>query len=65
MGTSDMSEPLESKARTAVIDELMRQADERPQKLTVHRDGDSIKVDGEIDIDSLVMVIVGAAAGGP
>lgn len=65
MGAGDMSETLENKARKAVIDEFERQAAERPDRLTVRRDGDRIRVEGEVDIDSLVMVVVGAAAGGP
>lgn len=65
MGTGDMSESLETKARKAVIDELERQAAEKPETLSVRRDGDRVEIDGEVDIDSLVMVVVGAAAGGP
>lgn len=66
MGAGDMSDkPLEAKAITAVIDELERQAAESPSKLKVHRDGDRVAVDGEIDVDALVMVVVGSMAGGP
>lgn len=65
MSIQDVNEPLQSKARRAVIDELERQAAERPGRLTVRRDGDRVQVEGDVDIDSLVMVVVGAAAGGP
>lgn len=66
MGTSDLSEqPLEAKAITGVIEELERQAAENPGKLKVRREGDRIVVDGEIDVDALVMVVVGSMAGGP
>ncbi|MER9581278.1 hypothetical protein [Mesorhizobium sp. M0276] len=57
--------PLEVKAITGVIEELERQAAENPSKLKVRRDGDKIIVDGEIDVDALVMVVVGSMAGGP
>ncbi|MER9134714.1 hypothetical protein NKI20_00140 [Mesorhizobium sp. M0830] len=57
--------PLEVKAITGVIEELERQAAENPSKLKVRRDGDKIVVDGEIDVDALVMVVVGSMAGGP
>lgn len=56
---------LEEKAVTAVIEELERQAAENPSKLKVRRSGDSVAVDGEIDVDALVMVVVGSMAGGP
>jgi 5-formyltetrahydrofolate cyclo-ligase len=58
-------EKLETKAITAVIEELERQAAENPSKLRVRRVGDTISVDGEIDVDALVMVVVGSMAGGP
>ncbi len=66
MGTSHMrDQPLEAKAITGVIEEFERQAAEKPSKLKVRRDGDRIVVDGEIDVDALVMVVVGSMAGGP
>ena len=66
MGTGDMrQEPLETKAVTAVIEELERQAAERPSRLNVRKGGDSVIVDGEIDVDAIVMVVVGSMAGGP
>ncbi len=65
MGTGDMNEALQDKARTGVIEELERQAAEHPETLTVRREGDGVRVEGVIDIDTLVMVVVGSAAGGP
>ncbi|MER9657905.1 hypothetical protein NKJ26_31545 [Mesorhizobium sp. M0152] len=58
-------QPLEAKAITGVIEELERQAAEDPSKLKVRRDGERIVVDGEIDVDAIVMVVVGSMAGGP
>lgn len=57
--------PLEEKAITAVIEELERQAAESPSKLEVCRSGDKISVHGEVDVDAVVMVVVGSMAGGP
>lgn len=66
MGASAMSrKSLEDKAIKAVIDELERQAAERPSKLEVRRSGEKVTVNGEVDIDAVVMVIVGSMAGGP
>jgi 5-formyltetrahydrofolate cyclo-ligase len=67
MGTRDMNDvlPLEEKAINAVIEELERQAAENPEKITVKRTGATVSVNGEIDVDALVMVVVGSMAGGP
>ena len=67
MGTRDINEglPLEEKAIIAVIEELERQAAESPEKISVKRTGATISVEGEIDVDALVMVVVGSMAGGP
>lgn len=66
MGTDDASrEPLEAKAIRAVIEELERQAAENPTKLGVRRNGETVTVNGEIDVDAVVMVVVGSMAGGP
>lgn len=66
MGARDMTDtPLEAKAITAVIEELERQAAENPSKLEVHRSGDKVAVHGEVDVDAVVMVVVGSMAGGP
>ena len=57
--------PLETKAIRAVIEELERQAAENPTKLGVRRSGETVTVNGEIDVDAVVMVVVGSMAGGP
>jgi hypothetical protein len=66
MGTSHLNEGnLEAKAINAVIEELQRQAAENPSKLQVRQTGDKLAVNGEIDVDAVVMVVVGSMAGGP
>ncbi|WEX74263.1 hypothetical protein PYH37_001655 [Sinorhizobium numidicum] len=66
MGTSHLKEGnLEAKAIAAVVEELERQAAENPSKLRVSRTGDKLTVNGEIDVDAVVMVVVGSMAGGP
>lgn len=57
--------PLEAKAVAAVYEELVRQAEENPSILQVRRDGDRAVVEGEVDLDALAMVVIGAMAGGP
>jgi hypothetical protein len=60
------SSVLEEKMKQAIIDELKRQAEIRPDDLKVAARGDRrLTVNGEIDLDDLVMVVVGAVAGGP
>lgn len=56
---------LEDKARQALVEELQRQAADDPDRLTVETEGDRLRVRGEIDADAVVMVIIGAVAGGP
>ncbi|WP_274426150.1 hypothetical protein [Chelativorans sp. YIM 93263] len=56
---------LEEKVKEAIADELKRQAQLRPDDLKVSQDGHRIRVDGEIDLDDLAMVVIGALAGGP
>ncbi|MCK8781627.1 hypothetical protein M0654_16730 [Rhizobium sp. NTR19] len=63
-GTSD-HKPLEAKAIEAAYEELQRQAAENPSVLRVRKDGDRAVIDGSVDLDALVMVIVGSVAGGP
>lgn len=58
-------EGLEAKAIASLIEELERQAAERPDELSVRHNGDRVSVEGDLDIDALVMVVVGAMAGGP
>jgi len=66
MNADDIEDlPLQDKAITGMIEEFERQAAENPSKLKVRREGDKLIVDGEVDVDALVMVVVGAVAGGP
>ncbi len=66
MGSGNLiGDKLEAKAIAAFVEELERQAAENPSKLRVLRSGDKLAVDGEIDVDALVMVIVGSMTGGP
>ncbi len=66
MGSRDMiGETMEAKAANAVIEELERQAAEAPQRLSVRRHGDEVDVRGVIDVDAVVMVVIGSVAGGP
>lgn len=66
MGTRDMiGETMEAKAANAVIEELERQAAEAPQRLSVRRQGERVDVRGVVDVDAVVMVVVGSMAGGP
>lgn len=57
----DLSEQL----RSAIIDELKRQAEISQDGLTVEEGEDTVFVHGPIDIEDLVMVIAGSMAGGP
>ena len=61
---------LEDKLRETIIDELQRQAANRPQTLKVEgaRDAassDELTVHGKIDLGELAMAIAGSVAGGP
>ena len=49
----------------AVIEEPERQAAENPERISIKRTGATVSVNGEIDVDALVMVVVGSMAGGP
>ena len=55
---------MEEQIKAAIIDELKRQA-EISRELDVRQEGDRLAVDGPIDVDALVMVVVGSIAGGP
>jgi len=56
---------IEDAVRDAIVAELERQAAERPQALTVRKDDANFTVDGSINLDELVMAVLGAVAGGP
>jgi hypothetical protein len=55
---------MEDKIRTAIIEELRRQAAEEPE-FEVDSEDDRLVVHGPIDLDALVMVVIGSVAGGP
>lgn len=68
MGARDMTKELpvlEEKIKESIVAELKRQAEERPEALKVSGSVDRLKVDGEIDLDALAMVVIGSMAGGP
>jgi hypothetical protein len=61
---------LEEKLTEAIVEELKRQAANRPQLLKVERADDAkaseeLIVNGKIDLAALIMVIAGSVAGGP
>ena len=55
----------EEKVKQAIVDELKRQAEIKPGTLSVEAKDDRLHVDGEINLDDLVMVVIGSMAGGP
>jgi hypothetical protein len=59
-----MASVLDEKLKEAIVGELKRQAADKPQSLNVN-DSRGLVVDGEIDLDSLIMVVAGSVAGGP
>jgi len=65
MGSGNLTDSLEDKARNALVEELQRQAADRPDLLTVLIDGDMLHVNGQIDADAVVMAVIGSAMGGP
>jgi hypothetical protein len=48
---------MEDKVRAAIIDELMRQAEDAAE-LQVSVDGDRLIVQGPVDVDALVIVVL-------
>jgi hypothetical protein len=59
-----MAAVLDEKLKEAIVGELKRQAADRPQSLKVSNSEDLV-VNGRIDLDALIMVVVGSVAGGP
>jgi hypothetical protein len=51
--------------RTAIIDELRRQADNSGDALRVEVREERLIIDGAVNLDDLIMVIAGSLAGGP
>ncbi|WP_407189386.1 hypothetical protein [Bradyrhizobium centrosematis] len=61
---------LEEKLKQAIVEELKRQAADRPQALKVQgtdevKGSEELTVNGKVDLGALVMVIAGSVAGGP
>jgi hypothetical protein len=56
---------VEDEIRAAIVDELKRQAEIRPSDLKVDASGERLVVNGTVDLDDLVMVVLGSVAGGP
>ena len=56
---------IEQQVREAIVAELERQAAARSDKLSVKRTENDVNVSGEIQLDELVMAIMGSVAGGP
>lgn len=59
-----MASALDEKLKEAIVDELKRQAADKPQLLSVN-DSQDLIVNGKIDVDALIMVVAGSIAGGP
>jgi hypothetical protein len=55
---------LDEKLKEAIVNELKRQAADRPHSLQVD-DAKDLVVNGKIDLDALIMVVTGSVAGGP
>lgn len=55
----------EDQVREAILQELTRQAEASPSTLQVEMEDEHLSVNGEIDLDSLAMAIIGSLAGGP
>ena len=56
---------VETKIRQAIIDELARQAKNSQGQLKVEATEDLVTINGPVDLDDLVMVVMGSVAGGP
>jgi hypothetical protein len=56
---------IEEAVRQAIIAELQRQASDRLKDLSVIESETTLWIDGPVQLDELVMAIVGAVAGGP
>lgn len=56
---------VEEQIRDAILTELKRQSEDPECNLNFSQSGSRLAVDGEVDLDALVFVIVGSLAGGP
>jgi hypothetical protein len=57
---------IEDQVRDAIVAELKRQSEGGEQGLRVDRgDAEMITIEGRVNLDELVMAVVGSLAGGP
>ena len=56
---------IEVEIRKAIVGELERQAVNSDGKLKVDATEDRVMINGAVDLDDLVMVVLGSIAGGP
>jgi osmotically-inducible protein OsmY len=56
---------VESEIRQAIVDELQRQAENSDGQLKVTTTDDRVTINGPVDLEDLVMVVLGSVAGGP
>jgi hypothetical protein len=60
-----MSADVEDTVRRSILDELQRQAGNSEGALRVVASSDKVEINGSVDLDELVMVVMGSLAGGP
>lgn len=56
---------MEDQIREAILTELKRQSEDPEYDLDFSFAGERLSVNGDIDLDALVFVIIGSLAGGP
>jgi hypothetical protein len=56
---------VENTIREAIVEELRRQAENSGSKLRVEASDDKVTINGPVNLDDLVMVVMGSVAGGP
>lgn len=56
---------VESTIREAIVEELRRQAQNSGSKLRVEASDDKVTINGPVNLDDLVMVVMDSVAGGP
>lgn len=56
---------VEESIRQAIVSELQRQAEISEGRLTVAQTETGVTLQGPVDLDELIMVVMGSVAGGP
>ncbi|MBB4004727.1 hypothetical protein [Aurantimonas endophytica] len=56
---------VEIEIRQAIVEELQRQAENSDGQLKVTTTDNRVTINGPVDLDDLVMVVLGSVAGGP